>query len=210
MSHSSWTTRLHVKRRQDPMADESSGFTPAQATQAQRDDGGAVGAGPDAGILAAKAAVAAPAQVDVQALLTRLQALEAKVEAAGVTGEHPLIGTALAARQQLGVHVDHNALAGDPAHQAALRLADDLVDASRNAVESGDVSAARDIAARLSRALRRIHPGPGDNHYFRQAAEMISDHYQDAADTVTVPAPAAAAVTSSQPAARVVAGSVTG
>jgi hypothetical protein len=196
------------------MAKDDPGFTPEQAeqaTQAQRDDT-TVGTGPNADAMAGRVAVAAPAEVDVQALLARVQAMEKKLAEAGYSGgQHPLTGTAVSARDQLRVHLEHGNLTGSDEHAAVLRLADDLVDAAGNAVESGDVSAVRDIGARLERALGRIHPGNGDHHYFRQALEFVRHHLPEAADLVTAPAPSdRPQVASGRPPARVVTGSVTG
>jgi len=193
------------------MADKVDPDLAEQATAAQRAAGSTVGPD-DAALAAAAVSGAAPAQVDVKALVARIQALEAAVAAAGVpAGEHPLIATALAGKQQLAIHVDHYGLASSPAGGAALRLADDVTDAARNAVASGDTSVVRELGARMTRALGRIHPGGGDHHYFKQAADFYGDHLQDAADLVTAPAPSAAgAIGSASGPAVVVAGSVTG
>jgi hypothetical protein len=199
---------------------ESTGFTPDQLQAAAGTvQAPPVATGPDPDALAAKVATGVPGETDVRELLAQMQAQQnamaaeiARLRAGGdPSGLHPLAGTAAAAREQLTVHLTHNNLLNSPPHAAALRLADDLVDAAGNAVESGDVSQVRDIGGRLERALKRIHPGNGDNHYYRQAVEFVRDHLPDAADTVTAPTPSSApAVASSQPPARVVAGSVTG
>jgi hypothetical protein len=199
----------------------SPAFTPGQAadaTAAQRDEGAPVGTGPDPAALAGKVSAAAPDETDVRELLLRMQqqqdAMAAEItrlKAGGAAaGEHPLIGSAVSARDLIATHLDHGNLRG-PDHGAALRLADDTVDAARNAVDSGDTSRVRDLAGRAARALRRIAPVPGENHYYRHALDFLESHIPDAADTVGAPvASGAPAVTSSQPPARVVAGSVTG
>jgi hypothetical protein len=159
---------------------------------------------------------AMPTEVDVPALLARLQAQQDAMAAeiarlksgqpAG--GVHPLIGTATAARDLIAQHFDRGGL-GDRA--GVLALADDLVDAAGNAVQSGDTAATRQIGQRLERALAKVNPGPGDHHYFTNAWQMVTSHLLDAADTVTGPAPSSAgAVGSSQAPARVISGSVTG
>jgi hypothetical protein len=159
---------------------------------------------------------AMPTEVDVPALLARLQAQQDAMAAeiarlksgqpAG--GVHPLIGTATAARDLIAQHFDRGGI-GDRA--GVLALADDLVDAAGNGVESGDTSAVRQIGQRLERALNKVNPGPGDHHYFVNAMQMVRDHLLDAADTVTAPAPSSAgAIGSDRAPAKVVSGSVTG
>ena len=164
----------------------------------------------------AAAGGALPTEVDVPALLAQMQAQQdamsneiARLKAAGgPQGDHPLIGVALQARDQLAAHFSHDATTTDSSK--VMRLADDLVDAAGNAVESGDPGPARTVGDKLLRALARVNPGPGDHHYYAQAVGFIRDHFPDAADTITEPAPKAkAAVGGGQP-ARVVAGSVTG
>lgn len=158
---------------------------------------------------------AVPAEVDVNALWQQMQdqmnAMAAQIAQlrAGQApeGEHPLIGVAQEARNQLAIHYAHNPQADGV---AVLRLADDLIDASKNSVASGDVSAARALSEKLGRLLRRSHPGPGEHHYFNQAVSMVANHYQDAADTVTGPAPKPAGAVSGGAPAKVIAGSVTG
>jgi len=159
---------------------------------------------------------AMPTEVDVPALLARLQAQQDAMAAeiarlksgqpAG--GVHPLIGTATAARDLIAQHFDRGGT-GDRA--AVLALADDLADAAGNAVESGDTGPVRQIGQRLERALNKVNPGPGDHHYFTNAMQMVLDHLHDAADTVTGPAPSSAgAIGSDRAPAKVVSGSVTG
>lgn len=173
--------------------------------------------GADPGTLTGKVATAVPGETDVRALIAQMQQQQSSMAAeiarlragASPEGVHPLAGTAAAAREQLAIHLAHNNLTASPPHAAALRLADDMVDAAGNAVSSGDVSAVREIGQRLERALTRIHPGPGDNHYFRQALEMVRDHVPGAADTVTGPSGTSPAPAPAAP-AKVLTGSVTG
>jgi hypothetical protein len=174
-----------------------------------------VGTGPAPGI-EGKVSDAIPTVVDVPALLAQMQAQQDAMAAeikrlqAGQapTGTHPLIGTATAARDLIAQHFDRGA-AGD--RGPVLALADDLVDAAKNGVESGDTGPVRQLGQRLERALHRVHPGPGDHHYFANALQMVNAHLIDAADTVTEKAPPpAGALGSDRAPAKVVSGSVTG
>jgi hypothetical protein len=151
--------------------------------------------------------------VDVKALLAGIQALQARVDAlesekasgAGI----PVVGTAEALRDLVATHAVHNP---GTDHGDVIRLADDVVDAARNAADSGDSGIVHELAGKLVRALRKVDPGPGDHHYFRQAMGFAEVHLPDAADQL-VKKPArqpAAEVGSSQPPATVVQGSVTG
>ena len=175
-----------------------------------------VGTGPDAGDLASKASGGTPTEVDVPALLARMQAQQdamaaeiARLKAGQAPqGEHPLILTALQTRDLIATHVDRGGGRGEGPQ--LLRLADDVTDAARNAVASGDTGPVRQIAQRLERALNRVHPGPGDHHYFTLALHGAGIHMQDAADAVTGPTPSAAGAVSGGKPATVVAGSVTG
>ena len=177
-----------------------------------------VGTGPGPDQLAAKVSGGMATEVDVPALLARLQEQQAAMAAEiarlrqgqGPQGEHPLIGTAVQTRDLIAQHFAGTTLAV-AATAPVLRLADDVVDAARNAVKSGDTGPVRQLAQRLERALNRVHPGPGDHHYFTVALAGAGIHMQDAADAVTGPAPSSAgAVGSSQVPVTVVAGSVTG
>jgi hypothetical protein len=194
------------------------GFTPEQAeaaTAAQRDGAPPIATGIPPALAARVRSAGGPAETDTAALLSQMQA-QMLALAAEVTrlkqgqagdGAHPLVGTAASIRDMLAVHYDHNpGAAGAP----VLRLADDVVDASKNAVESGDVSVVRDLGARLVRALKRNHPGPGDHHWFTQALDFASNHLPEAADTVGAPAPSGAPALGGAAPAPVVAGSVTG
>jgi hypothetical protein len=194
------------------------GYTPEQyAAAAATVAGPPVGVGLPSGVENQVAGSGAlPTEVDVNQLLAQLLAQSnamaeeiARLKSGQApAGDHPLIGTATAARDLIAQH-----LTGSPKPNSAdiLRLADDLVDASRNAVASGDPAAARKVAAQLTKELNRIHPGPGDHHYFTAALNLVGYHYGNAADTVTQARPSGApAVGSSRPPAQVVYGSVTG
>ena len=153
---------------------------------------------------------ASATEVDVNALMARMDAmarqLAALQDAAGVSGEHNLIGAAVAAKGLIEHHFEFH-----PKRAELVRLADDLVDAARNSVASGDTAPARAVADKLRRRLEFFNPGPGDHHYFRQALGMVAVHVPDAADTITGPDPSAApAIGSSGAPAKVLQGSVTG
>ena len=174
-----------------------------------------LGTGPDADQLADKAAAGSATEVDVRALLAQMQAQQEALAAEvarlrgsqAPQGEHPLVSTATAARDLIAQHFDRGGK-GDAA--AIGRLADDLVDASGNAVESGDTGPARQVARKLEVELNRVHPGPGDHHYFKNALALVGYHYPIAADTVTEAKPSNATAISGGAPAKVVAGSVTG
>lgn len=197
-------------------------FTPeeaAQATRQQREEAPPVGVTIPPPLLAGRLrAAAGPAVVDVDEIIARLnaqvQGLMADMtrlkQGQGPAGLHPLEGTAKAIRDMLATHFDGTQAAAGP---DVLRLADDVTDAARNAVSSGDTGTVRQLGQRLERALHRAHPGPGDHHWFRQALDFTRNHLQEAADTVdeNPPAPSGApAIGSSGAPARVIAGSVTG
>lgn len=159
---------------------------------------------------------AMPTEVDVQALIAQMQAQQqamnekiAQLEAErGPAGDHPLIGVAQQARDQLAMHFSHDDTKRDST--AVMRLADDLVDAAGNAVESGDPGPARSVGEKLLRAVKKVNPGPGDHHYYAQAVGFIRDHFPDAADTVTQARPSKAPAVGGGQSVAVVQGSVTG
>lgn len=150
-------------------------------------------------------------EVDVNALMARMAAMERQLQAAlaanAPSGEHRLIADSKAARGLIAEHFDRGGRgnAGD-----VLRLADDVVDAAGNSVQSGDTGPARQVIAKLARALHAVHPGPGDNHYFTQALSIVEHGLPEAADTVTAPQPSNAPAVSGGAPAKVLAGSVTG
>jgi hypothetical protein len=150
---------------------------------------------------------------DVKQLLAGIQALQDRVntleqeKAAGAAV--PVQETAQALRDLVATHAAHNP---GTSHADALRLADDVVDAAKNAADSGDPAHVISIAGKLDRALMKVHPGPGDHHYFAQALGFVRVHLIDAAEALA-PRPAqapAAEVGSGRPPAKVTAGSVTG
>lgn len=163
--------------------------------------------------LAAKQA-AGPAgltSADAAALLQGIKALQARVDALEEEKSSgaaiPVQNTAETLRDLIRTHAAHNP---GPDYSDLLRLADDGADAAKNAAESGDGSQVITIASRIARALHKVHPGPGDHHYFRQALGFAEVHLIDAAEALVPRPKAAAAVESSQPPAKVVSGSVTG
>jgi len=168
-----------------------------------------VGAGPDPAGLDAKLEGATPFEVDTQAMIREMVAAEVKrimAQRQPADGEHNLISASAAARDLIAHHFEFH-----PKKDELVRLADDLVDAARNSVDSGDAGPARQVAAKLERRLNFFHPGPGDHHYFRQALGLVSVHVPDAADTIGDAQPTAApAVASGKPPARVLEGSVVG
>jgi len=170
----------------------------------------------------------APEQVAVQAAASGLGAtsvdvgeleklIEARVAAAVAASmasaaraqNAPVVqSTAETMRDLIATHASQNP---GRDHSEVLGLADDAVEAAKNAVGSGDGSYVTKIAAKLERALRKVHPGPGDHHYFGQALDFASVHLPDAADQLEPPAPqSAGAVASSQAPAKVIEGNVTG
>lgn len=164
--------------------------------------------------LAAKqsAGPAGVTDVDVQALLAGIRALQARVDALedekAAGNAAPVVGTAETIRDLLRVHAAHNPKTD---HAPVLALADDAVDAAGNAVESGDGGELSKIGARLVRAIRKIHPGPGDHHYLNQALGFAEDHLPDAIDALEPRrADPIAAIGSDRAPAKVIPGSVTG
>jgi hypothetical protein len=150
---------------------------------------------------------------DVDQLLAGIKALQARVDALesekAAGAAVPAVSGAETMRDLIRTHAAMNP---GTDHGDLIRLADDAVDAAGNAAESGQGSELAKIAARVARALHKVHPGPGDHHYWRQALGFAEVHLPDAADAL-VPRPQqapAGAVSSDRAPARVVAGSVTG
>ena len=161
---------------------------------------------------AASASGLGATEVDVNKLMAFIAGLQQRVEsleAEKAAGRGmPLVGAAESLRDLFTTHAKHN-----PGQDLAdgKRLADDVVDAAGNAVKSGDVSSLRSVTEKMARYLKRIDPGPGDHHYFRQAVHFAEAHLPDAMDRYTPPqAPAAAAVSSPRGSVPVISGSVTG
>lgn len=197
---------LAAAREQIAMQDSGLGPSPGGANDAdvaaQLAAGQAAAGEPIGGTVIDEDAIRAYIEAQVRAQVT------AALRAAGAEppGE-PLVNTAVALRNLLRTHA--SMLPGAD-HGEGLRLADDLVDAAENAVESGDTAAVRKIGEQLTRWLKRAgNPGPGDFHYYRQAADFAEFHIPDAADGVT-PKVKAPALTSLRKPAQVIAGSVTG
>lgn len=167
-----------------------------------------------AGLAAAQAsAPAGVTQVDIEALAGMIKSLQDKVaaleaeKAAGAAA--PVLATAETLRDLIAVNAAHHPAAD---HASLIRLADDAVDAAKNAADSGDGSLVTQIAGKIERALRRVHPGPGDHHYHQQATAFAAVHLPDAAAQL-VPRPqqpAAGALGSSGAQVPVIQGSVTG
>ena len=165
--------------------------------------------------LAARQA-AAPAgvtSVDVEALAAtilhlqeRLSALEEERQAGAAV---PVQATAETLRDLIKVNAAHHPAAD---HADLVRLADDAVEAAKDAVQSGDGSLLAQIAGKIERALDRVHPGPGDHHYHAQATAFARVHLPDAAaQLVPRPQQPAAGVLGSSGAARpAIQGSVIG
>lgn len=165
-----------------------------------------------AGLAARQAgAPAGLTEVDVTALLAGIKALQDRVDAleaekAAGAGT-PVVATAETLRDLLRTHAAHNPGLD---HSDVLRLADDAADAAGNAAESGDGTELGKITGKLERAMRRVDPGPGDHHWYRQALGFIEVHLPEAAAALVPRPKAAPAVTSDRPPAQVVQGSVTG
>lgn len=134
----------------------------------------------------------------IKAMQDRLDLLEAKERA-----EHApaLVGTAKTAVTMLEGHPD----------PVARELGADLLEAAKNATESGDTSYVAKIAAKLHRHLVRNPPPPGENYHYRQAVDFAGPHMEDAIDAFQPPAKSAGALPSAggQP-VKVLEGSVTG
>lgn len=178
-------------------------------------DPAALGAQLAAGQAAADQPVgAAPDGPDPAQLLAMIQELQDKYQRLEqekrTTGAAPLIATAESFRNAIADHVSGKTTGGQDAdrHAEIQGLADDLLDAAHNSVASGDGGPVLALARRIERALRRIHPGPGDHHYFRQAESFLGDVPELAEDLA--PPTTFAAVGSTRAPAKVVQGSVTG
>lgn len=144
--------------------------------------------------------VIAQLQATVAGLTQQMASLQADAVKGGV---HPLLATAKMLRHHLA-DAEHR-----DSHAPAIQLADDLVDAAGNAVQSGNLEHVTGILKRLDRWSQRNPVPPGESYHARQAHQIIGWHLPDQVDAF-VPAPRAAGIASSQPPARVVAGSVTG
>lgn len=141
----------------------------------------------------------------IQALQDRVAALETEKRAGA--GD-PLGNAVQSLKALLGLHAAHTPGVD---HSGAASMADDLVDAAGNAVQSGDVGNVEKIAGKIAKWLRRDgNPGPGDHPFYAQAVDFAEHHVPDAAELVEPPAAPAAAIGTDRPAAKVIAGNVTG
>ena len=191
--------QIAAQQAGQPLSDDPASLA-ARLAAGQQAAGEPVGAAPDGPDPAALLAM-------IQELQGKYQQLEAEKRTAGA---EPLVSTAESFRAAVQDHVSGKTTGGqDPdKHAEILGLAEDLVAAAANAVTSGEAGAVIRIAQRIGQALRRIHPGPGDHHYFRQAESFITD-VPELADRLAPPTTFAAVGTDRAP-ARVVQGSVTG
>ena len=194
-------------------------YTPEQfaaaASQIREGTPASPGTLPPESVVAAGAAASGlgATEVDVDKLMAFIAGLQQRVEsleAEKAAGRGmPLVGAAESLRDLFVTHAKHN-----PGQNLAdgKRLADDVVDAAGNAVKSGDVSVLRSVTEKMARYLKRVDPGPGDHHYFRQAVHFAEAHLPDAMDrfTPTAPSAAVAAVGSPRGSVPVISGSVTG
>jgi hypothetical protein len=162
-----------------------------------------------AGDVASQVAGGSSYETDTAALMATIQAMQGRLDALEKERREQnfpaLVSTVQALRDLLDAHADTS---GKTVPDTLLRLADDAVGASKEAVQSGDVSFVREIAAKIERALAKIHPGGGDHPFYRQAVDFARDHIPEAADQVTGPAPSSApALGSDQAPAKVIEGS---
>jgi hypothetical protein len=163
--------------------------------------------------LAAKQA-AAPAgvtSVDVGQLFAAMKAMQGQIDQLlaekQASAAVPVVGVATDLRDLVTQHAAHTP---GRDHGDVLRLADDIVDAAANAAQTGDGSILHDLAGKMARALKKVHPGPhGDLHYIAQAADFATDHLPEAAARL-VPLTRAPALASDRAPVPVVQGSVTG
>lgn len=140
----------------------------------------------------------------LQSAVANMQAQMDSLRADAVKGGvHPLLATAKMLRHHLA-DAEHR-----DSHAPAVQLADDLIDAAGNAIASGNLEHVSSIIKRLDRWSQRNPVPPGESYHARQAHQIIGWHLPDQLDAF-VPAPRAPGLPSSQPPARVVAGSVTG
>lgn len=142
----------------------------------------------------------------IQAMQGRLDALEAEKRDSQAP---PLLATVQSLRDLLGQHASMTTASID--HTDVLGMAEDLADAAKNAVQSGDLSHVAQIGQKIRRWLDRHHPGPGENAHYNQARDFAGPHLEDAIASFEGPERSTApAVTSSRPPARVIPGNVTG
>lgn len=145
--------------------------------------------------------------VDTDQLLAMIQQMQQQVNAmqdernAGTAD--PVTGTVQTIQDLLIFH-------GDP---AASELGEDLADAAKNGLESGDLSRVTAIGGKLSKYLKRHPPAPGDNHYSRQLGDFVDVHLPESVENYQPPAQARGSLpagASSGRAPKVIQGNVTG
>jgi hypothetical protein len=115
--------------------------------------------------------------VDPAQMMQMLKDLQARVDAADAQRREqnapPLVAIAESARDTLQAHADANPATD---HTEAIGLAGDLVEAAKDAVTSQTGGRVEKIARRLESALKRVDPGPGDHHWYRQALDFVGAH----------------------------------
>lgn len=161
------------------MPDNASPKDVAEQLAAYGQAGQVAGNAPDAAQLAASGAM--PGETDVARLLAAHAQLQDRIDALEderrSTNAPPVIGVVQSLRDLLSVHAGQHP-ADD--HSEGLALADDLADAAKNAVKSGDLSAVRQIGDKVKRYLDRNNPGSGDHPYYAQARDFAGPHLDDA------------------------------
>jgi hypothetical protein len=179
-----------------PMGGVSDEDLGARVAAGQRDAGVGVGA----------------TSVDPQQLLEQIQQLQAKFARLEADKRGAALPVLTAAADQvadlMAAHASGRTTREKPDHGEGLRLAADLQEAAKNAVDSGDVSAFSQIGERIHRFLKRNHPGPGDHPYYAQAVDRAAE-LGDIADAFE-PDPGTPQVTSSRKSTPVLSGSVVG
>lgn len=197
------------------MSDENQEYTPEELAAAKDQAAGALsaqtGTGPDQGEMTSKVSGAMPDEVNVEAMMatiTQMQQQIAALQAEKASQNAPaVLTTAEQLREAVGLH----AAGPENAHVELRRLADDAVDAAKNAASSGNGEIVTQIAGKIAERLEASHPGPGDHHWFHQALGFAKVHLPVVARNLNTPRPAPAqALTSTQGSVQVVPGSVTG
>lgn len=194
---------------------ESREYTPEELAAARDQASAALsaqtGTGPDSAELAGKVAGAMPDEIDVAAMKQAIAAMQQQIaqlqEEKAARQAPAVLTTAEQLREAVGLHAG-----GGTTSEAALRrLADDVVDAARNAVKSGDGAIVMQLAGKIADGLEAVHPGPGDHHWFHQALAFAKVHLPVVARGLDVPQPSAVpALTGQRSGVPVVPGSVTG
>jgi hypothetical protein len=160
------------------------------------------------GIAATAGAASGVTEADMDALWGQMKRMQAQLDAStranlAARGEEPIRGLVRALAQFVGVHAD----------PAAVTLADDATDAVSNLLDQGgaDTGPLEKITGKIARQLLREPPHPGENFHYNQAVQLATRRIPDAIeDFEPAPQTGAAAVTTTRPPAKVLAGSVTG